>query len=302
MVSTPAPTPPKPSKRAKLIRRTLWGGSIALVLALALVWAGRSADGLPVALLGGVLGLAGLLELGSMGAVGGLRLRLPLALGGLLSLLFAFSGVPVLLPGEVGSYLGSGGVPSFLASLFVLPALLALALGGPGLARGPRALLAGGLSVWAGLAFASMHVTWLLLGQAAFVVLLVLSKLGDIAGYYVGSAIGRSHPFPGISPGKTTAGCVASLVVALVAAVVAAQAGWLGAERLPWLSGLVFGALVNLAAQAGDLLESVVKRRAGVKDSGTWFGPSGGVLDLVDSLLLTVPVALLTWPLLFAAA
>ena len=59
---------------------------------------------------------------------------------------------------------------------------------------------------------------------------------------------------------------------------------------------------MNLASQAGDLLESVVKRRAGVKDSGTLFGPSGGVLDVVDSLLLSVPTALATWPLLFAWA
>ena len=64
-------------------------------------------------------------------------------------------------------------------------------------------------------------------------------------------------------------------------------------------SVLAAAALVNLASQAGDLLESAAKRQAGVKDSGTLFGPSGGFLDLVDSLLLSVPVALLTWPLLF---
>ena len=64
-------------------------------------------------------------------------------------------------------------------------------------------------------------------------------------------------------------------------------------------SVLAAAALVNLASQAGDLLESAAKRQARVKDSGTLFGPSGGFLDLVDSLLLSVPVALLTWPLLF---
>jgi phosphatidate cytidylyltransferase len=63
------------------------------------------------------------------------------------------------------------------------------------------------------------------------------------------------------------------------------------------MGGLAAGAAVNLAAQAGDLLESWIKRGAGVKDSGTWFGPSGGVLDLVDSLLLAVPAALLVWPI-----
>jgi phosphatidate cytidylyltransferase len=53
---------------------------------------------------------------------------------------------------------------------------------------------------------------------------------------------------------------------------------------------------VNLAAQAGDLLESWVKRKAGVKDSSGLFGPSGGLLDQLDSLLLAVPVALVAWP------
>ena len=113
------------SKKAKILRRTLWGGSIALVLAAALWWAGQSADGMPVALLGGVLGLAGLVELAGMGGLAHLGLRPALWLGGLLTLAFAFSGVPVLLPGEMGEYLGSGGVPSFAVSLVVLPAVVA---------------------------------------------------------------------------------------------------------------------------------------------------------------------------------
>ena len=74
---------------------------------------------------------------------------------------------------------------------------------------------------------------------------------------------------------------------------------WLPPARLGNLTGLLAGASLNVAAQAGDLLKSLVKRRAGVKDSGRVFGPAGGVLDMVDSLLLTVPCALATWPLLF---
>jgi len=62
--------------------------------------------------------------------------------------------------------------------------------------------------------------------------------------------------------------------------------------------GLVVGALIHLAAQAGDLFESFVKRRVGVKDSSTWFGPSGGLLDQLDSLLFSIPMALVTWPFL----
>ncbi|HVS19239.1 MAG TPA: phosphatidate cytidylyltransferase [Planctomycetota bacterium] len=133
-------------------------------------------------------------------------------------------------------------------------------------------------------------------GTSGLVSLIVLAKVGDIAGYYVGSAIGVLRPFPRISPGKTLAGCWGSFVAGTLAggALVLAEVLPSG----PWgvVGGLAAGAAVNLAAQAGDLLESWIKRGAGVKDSGTWFGPSGGVLDLVDSLLLAVPAALLVWP------
>jgi CDP-diglyceride synthetase len=65
--------------------------------------------------------------------------------------------------------------------------------------------------------------------------------------------------------------------------------------------GALLGGLVNLAAQAGDLSESWVKRRAGVKDSSTLLGPSGGVLDVIDSLLLAAPVALVAWSLAYGS-
>ena len=67
---------------------------------------------------------------------------------------------------------------------------------------------------------------------------------------------------------------------------------------LEMLPALLFGAAINLASQAGDLAESALKRSTGVKDSGTWFGPSGGFLDLTDSLLFSVPVGLLALALL----
>lgn len=137
-------------------------------------------------------------------------------------------------------------------------------------------------------------------GTSGLVALIVLAKVGDIAGYYVGSAIGKRRPFPKISPGKTVAGCWGSFVVGTLAGGVLVATGVLSAGSLGFAGGLLAGAAVNLAAQAGDLLESWIKRGAGVKDSGTWFGPSGGVLDLVDSLLLAVPAALAVWPLVLA--
>ena len=148
----------------------------------------------------------------------------------------------------------------------------------------------------------ALAFVWLEYGLGGLIALLILSKIGDMAGYYVGNAIGKSHPFPRISPGKTTAGCVGSLVAGTLAGGAAAAAGLFPPSPLGLAGGLLAGALVNVAAQAGDLLESLVKRKTGVKDSGPWFGPAGGVLDLVDSLLLSVPAALWTWGLLFEAS
>ena len=136
-------------------------------------------------------------------------------------------------------------------------------------------------------------------GAGALASFVVLAKVGDIAGYYAGSAIGKRHPFPRLSPGKTVAGCVASLVAGTAVGAILTETGALGEPEFGILSGLLFGAGVNVAAQAGDLLESWLKRRAGVKDSGAAFGPSGGMLDLVDSFLLAAPLAATLGPALF---
>lgn len=185
---------------------------------------------------------------------------------------------------------------------------LAALLGGvlatlPGLSDGPPSLVRRGLAfLWLGVPLPLLYLVRLDLGVAGLASLLVLSKVGDVAGYYAGSLLGERfphHPFPVVSPGKTAVGCWASLVAATAAGGAVQALGLLPEARLGLLSGLVAGALVNVGAQAGDLLESRVKRGAGVKDSGRTFGPSGGTLDVVDSLLLSVPTALLTWPLLF---
>jgi len=292
------------TRKQKIIRRTVWGVSLAALLSAALVWAGFSESGMPVAVLAGAFGLAGLLELGFMGKLADEGLLGAFVAAGILTLLVSLAAVDGLLPSAMLGPLREQFTPKVLGFLIMVPALVAMASrprhGRLGLLG--RAGVAALLALWVGYPFAVLHSVWALMGHTAFVVLLVLSKIGDIAGYYVGNAIGKSHPFKGISPGKTTAGCVGSLVVALIAGVLAAQLGWLGDERWAWASGLLFGLVINLAAQAGDLFESVVKRKSEVKDSGTWFGPSGGVLDLVDSLLFTVPAALLTWPLFFLAA
>lgn len=136
-------------------------------------------------------------------------------------------------------------------------------------------------------------------GTRGLVALILISKIGDTGGYYGGHAFGRRHPFPGISPGKTEWGCVCSLLAALALALVLHLAHVLpsGPYGLPGALGAAAG--LNLAAQSGDLFESWIKRRAGVKDSSAIFGPSGGLLDQLDSFLFTIPLAAATWPWLF---
>ena len=107
----------------------------------------------------------------------------------------------------------------------------------------------------------------------------------DIGAYFVGRAFGRARLAPAISPGKTVAGLYGGMAAATLVGGAWALGSGLGRTLL------VLAPLFALAAQAGDLFESWMKRRAGVKDSGTWLPGHGGVLDRLDGL---VPVAVLT--------
>lgn len=107
----------------------------------------------------------------------------------------------------------------------------------------------------------------------------------DIGAYFAGRAIGGPKLAPGTSPGKTWAGLVGGVAAAFVLGSL-----WVLVSGLPYLLDLL-APLFALAAQAGDLFESWLKRRAGVKDSGDWLPGHGGVFDRLDGLL---PVAILT--------
>jgi phosphatidate cytidylyltransferase len=120
--------------------------------------------------------------------------------------------------------------------------------------------------------------------------------MGDIGAYTVGRLIGRHKMSPAISPGKTIEGGLGALVFACAGAW--ASFRWLLPPATPWVADwgwLVFGLLMGIGGMVGDLAESLLKRDAGVKDSSTWMPGFGGVLDLLDSLLLTAPLAWLCW-------
>ena len=109
---------------------------------------------------------------------------------------------------------------------------------------------------------------------------------GDIAAYYVGKTIGKTPLAPRISPGKTLEGSGAGLVGS-VAGGAAAQ--MLFFETLPLSHCLIMALLCGTMGQIGDLAESLFKRRAGVKDSGSLIPGHGGVLDRLDSLMFAGP-------------
>ena len=155
-----------------------------------------------------------------------------------------------------------------------------------------------GLALWIALPLTWVWHVWEQFGPATMVGLVVLSKIGDIAAYYGGNAFGKRHPFPNLSPGKTVEGFACSVGAGLLTGGILSA---IDAFNCGLLAGVTAGLIVNVASQAGDLLESRVKRSVGVKDSSAVFGPSGGFLDIVDSLLLSTPAALLTWPWLMAS-
>jgi phosphatidate cytidylyltransferase len=109
---------------------------------------------------------------------------------------------------------------------------------------------------------------------------------GDIAAYYVGKNIGKTPLAPKISPGKTLEGSGAGLVGSVAGGV---AAKYLFFVTLPLSHCLIIALLCGIMGQIGDLAESLFKRRAGVKDSGSLIPGHGGVLDRLDSLMFAGP-------------
>ncbi|MFZ1130694.1 MAG: phosphatidate cytidylyltransferase [Terriglobales bacterium] len=131
---------------------------------------------------------------------------------------------------------------------------------------------------------------------------------GDIFAYFVGKAIGRHRMSPVISPKKTWEGAVASIVASVIIGtlwmhhapaissallrmgLIDRRDGMFGLEQPQLWPIILLSAVVNVAAQLGDLVESLIKRGAGVKDSGTILPGHGGMLDRIDAMLFAVPV------------
>ncbi|MDP9039495.1 MAG: phosphatidate cytidylyltransferase [Acidobacteriota bacterium] len=133
-------------------------------------------------------------------------------------------------------------------------------------------------------------------GRALLLFLMVGVWAGDIAALYIGRNFGR-RKLSALSPNKTWEGSIASVAGSVAACLGVVFAGEALSARgntvlhitQPIWQSILFAVLINIAAQLGDLLESAIKRGAGVKDSGTMLPGHGGILDRIDALLLAAP-------------
>lgn len=150
--------------------------------------------------------------------------------------------------------------------------------------------------------FGLMYVAWLLnfiqkinffpgvKGEYYLLYFVLITKFSDMGAYAVGSLIGRHKMIPRISPGKTWEGFFGAIAVSTMASLVFAHFFHKQMVGMTILHATVLGVILSVCAVVGDLIESIFKREAGVKDSGGLFPGIGGILDLLDSLLFNAPI------------
>ncbi|MCR9248449.1 MAG: phosphatidate cytidylyltransferase [bacterium] len=239
--------------------------------------------GIACATLLGLMGLGGVLEFIGLLRGGGFavsRRTLPLLTVGLLVSPFWF------VWGNVDREL----YPLVSATLLLLFPMAVQSLGREdmkaGLERQGATLLGFIWIAWP--IYLAMGTCFRHLPSVLFVVL--VCKGGDIGGYCFGRLFGRTKLIPHISPGKTIEGALGSLLVSVLLAVFLRESLLLPRVELPlWLAILV-GIALNFTTQAGDLVESLLKRRCSAKDSSRLLPAHGGILDLIDSLLFSFNV------------
>ena len=147
-----------------------------------------------------------------------------------------------------------------------------------------------------------MYVPWLLNfiqkinffpdveGKFFLLYFILVTKFSDMGAYSVGSLIGRHKMIPRISPSKTWEGFAGAIFLSTAASLVFVH--FFGAKMagMNFLHATILGIVLSVTAVIGDLIESLFKREAGLKDSGRLFPGIGGILDLLDSLLFNAPI------------
>lgn len=150
--------------------------------------------------------------------------------------------------------------------------------------------------------FGLMYVPWLLNfiqkinffpqveGRFYVLYFILVTKFSDLGAYVTGSLIGKHQMIPRISPNKTWEGFAGAIVISTGASLTFAHFASKHLDGMTPVHATILGVVLSVAAVVGDLIESLFKREAGVKDSGNFFPGIGGILDLLDSLLFNAPL------------
>jgi phosphatidate cytidylyltransferase len=150
--------------------------------------------------------------------------------------------------------------------------------------------------------FGLMYVPWLLnfiqkinffpkvQGHYYLLYFIVVTKFSDCGAYVVGSLIGKHKMIPRISPAKTWEGFAGAIFGSALTSIIFVYFFKDKMFGMNQVHAIILGVVLGLAAVVGDLIESLFKREAGVKDSGRFFPGIGGILDLLDSLLFNAPI------------
>jgi len=293
-MSDPASAIQPPSKMKVFLRR-LVSTVILWTAILTAMFSGKRfiSDGVFV-LLVAFLALAGLVEFYGLAQKRGLAsFKISGVIGGVLLMVGTFLNVT----GHLGTANGSPARVNDFETGFIILFVLGLCV---------RQLVsksgASGITAIATTLLGLMYVPWLLNfiqkinffpnvdGKYFLLYFILVTKFSDMGAYSVGSLIGRHKMIPRISPGKTWEGFAGAVLVSTAASLVFVHffSGKMAGINL--FHATILGVILSVTAVIGDLIESLFKREAGVKDSGRLFPGIGGILDLLDSLLFNAPI------------
>jgi len=287
------PAPPSPSKAKVFLRRLISSVILWTIIITALFSKHRLVSDYVFLLIMLFLAATGLAEFYGLVAKRGLVCFARWGiLGGILLMLGTFLNVT----GKVGT----SGTPARVND-FETGFLILFVLGLCTRQFFSRSNTAGILAISTTL-FGLMYVPWLLNfiqkinffpgveGHYYLLYFVVITKFSDTGAYSVGSLIGRHKMIPRISPGKTWEGFGGAIAVSTLASLLFTHFFRDHMAGMNWVHAIILGIILSISAVVGDLIESLFKREAGVKDSGKFFPGIGGILDLLDSLLFNAPL------------
>ena len=298
-MSDTSSAPLLPSKGQVFLRR-LASTAILWTLILAALFSGNRfvSDGVFI-LLVALLALAGLVEFYGIAEKRGMvSFKVSGVIGGLLLMVGTFLNVT----GHLGDNKSPARVNDFETSFLILFVL------GLCVRQFVSRRNVAGITAIATTLFGLMYVPWLLnfiqkisffpfppgapadAGKYFLLYFILVTKFSDMGAYAVGSLIGRHKLIPRISPAKTWEGFGGAILVSTAASLAFVYCFGAKLVGMNYLHAAILGVVLSVAAVIGDLIESLFKREAGVKDSGKLFPGIGGILDLLDSLLFNAPL------------